>query len=52
MNQKKELKQKERKCKREDMVEDVDLSRFFEMATSNKMFVNSLNLHEIKKMNF
>ena len=31
------------------MVEDIDFGRFFELATSNKMYVNSLNLHEIKK---
>ena len=31
------------------MVEDIDLGRFFEIATSNKIYVNSLNLHEIKK---
>ena len=30
------------------MVEDIDLGRFFELATSNKIYVNSLNLHEIK----
>ena len=30
------------------MVEDIDLSRSFELATSNKLYVNSLNLHEIK----
>ena len=30
------------------MVDDVDLGRFFELATSNKIYVNNLNLHEIK----
>ena len=30
------------------MVEDIDLGRFFELATSNKIYVNNLNLHEIK----
>ena len=30
------------------MVEDIDLGRFFELATSDKINVNSLNLHEIK----
>ena len=30
------------------MVEDNDLSRLFEIATSNKIYVKSLNLHEIK----
>ena len=30
------------------MVEDIDLGRFLELATSNKIFVNSLNSHNIK----
>ena len=30
------------------MVEDIDLGRFFELATSNKRYVNGLNLNEIK----
>ena len=30
------------------MVEDIDLGRFFDLATSNKIYVNSLKLHEIK----
>ena len=30
------------------MVEDIELCRFFELATSIKMYVNSLNLHEIR----
>ena len=43
------LKQDERKQKKtENMVEDIDLSRFFELATSNKIYVNNLYLHEIK----
>ena len=44
----KEIKQNERKQKREKMVEDIDLGRFFELATSNKICVKILNLHEIK----
>ena len=44
----KETKQNQRKQKRENMVEDIDLARFFELATSNKLYVNILNLHEIK----
>ena len=44
----KETKQNERRQKRENMVEDIDLGRFFELATSNKIYVNKLNLHEIK----
>ena len=30
------------------MVDDIDLGRFFELATSNKIYVNKINLHEIK----
>ena len=44
-----ELKQKERRQKRRDnTVGDVDLGRFFQLATSNKIYVNNINLHEIK----
>ena len=43
-----EIKRNERRQKRENMVEDIDLTRFFELATSNKIYVNNLNLHEIK----
>ena len=28
--------------------EDIDLGRFFELASSDKIYVNNLNLHEIK----
>ena len=44
----KETKQNERRQKRENMVEDIDLGRFFELARSNKNYVNNINLHEIK----
>ena len=44
----KETKQNERGQKRESMVEDIDLGKFFEIATSNKVYVSNLNLHEIK----
>ena len=44
----KEIKQNERQQKRENMIEDIDLGRIFELATSNKIFVNNLNLHEVK----
>ena len=44
----KETKQNERRQKRENIVEDIDTGRFFELATSNKIYVNNLNLHEIK----
>ena len=42
------MKQNERKQKRKKMVEDIDLGRFFDLTTSNKIYVNSLNLREIK----
>ena len=42
-------KQNERKQKIENIVEEIDLGRFFELATSNKLYVNSLKLQEIKK---
>ena len=44
----KEIKQKERKQTRENMVEEIDLGGFFELATTNKRCVFGLNLHEIK----
>ena len=44
----KETKQNERRQKRENIAEYIDLGRFFELATSNKIYVNNLNLHEIK----
>ena len=43
------MKQYERRQKRQNLVnEDNDLFGLFELATSNKLYVNSLNLHEIK----
>ena len=42
------MNQNERKQKRENIVEDVELGRFFEKATTNKRYVNGFNLHEIK----
>ena len=45
----KERKRNERRQKRENVVEeDIDKGRFFELATSNKIYVNYLNLHEIE----
>ena len=45
----KEIKQNERRQKRQKLKdEDVNLGRFFELATSNKIYDNNLNLHEIK----
>ena len=43
-----EIKQNKRKQKRENIVEDIDLGRFFESATTNKRYVNGLTLHEVK----
>ena len=43
-----ETKQNQRRQKRENIVGDVDLGRFFELATSDKIYVNNLNLFEIK----
>ena len=43
-----EKKQNERRHKRENMVDDINLGRFFALAASNKIYVNNLNLHEIK----
>ena len=43
-----EIKRNERRQKRENIVEDIDIGRFFELATTDKIYVNSLNLHEIK----
>ena len=45
----KEIKQNERRQKRQNLIDEyVYLGRFFELATSNKIYVNNLNLHEIK----
>ena len=44
----KETKQNERRQKRENIVEDIDIGRFFELATTDRKYVNGLNLHEIK----
>ena len=44
-----EIKQREREQKRENIVEDIDIGRFFELATTSRKYVNGLNLHEIKK---
>ena len=43
------IKQIERGEKRQNLIhEDIDLGRFFELATSIGNYVNGLNLHEIK----
>ena len=44
----KETKQNERRQRRENMVEDIDSGRFFELATTDREKVNGLNLHEIE----
>ena len=43
-----ERKQNERRQKRENIVEDINIGRFFELATTDRKYVNGLNLHEIK----
>ena len=44
-----EIKQSEKRQKKENLVEeDIDLGRFFDLATSNKIYVNNLSLHENK----
>ena len=43
-----EIKRNERRQKRESMIEDIDIGRFFELATTDRKYVNGLNLHEIK----
>ena len=43
-----EIKRNERRQKRENVTEDIDVGRFFELATANRKNVNGLNLHEIK----
>ena len=42
------IKRNDRRQRRENMVEDIDIGRFFELATSDSIYVNNLNLHEIK----
>ena len=44
----KETKQNERRQKRENIVEDIDTGRFFELVTSDSIYIDNLNLHEIK----
>ena len=45
----KEIKQNERKQKGENIIdEDFDSGRFFKLVTTNKKYVNGLNLLEIK----
>ena len=43
-----EIKRNERTQKRENMIEDIDIGRFFELTTTDRKYVNGLNLHEIK----
>ena len=45
----KNIKQNERKQKKQYIIdEDIDLVRFFEFASSDKKYVNDLNLHANK----
>ena len=48
MNQIEKKKQNERRQKRENMVEDINIGRFFELATTDRQYVNALILHELK----
>ena len=42
-------KRNERLQKKENMIEeDIDIGRFFDLATSDRKYVKGLNLHEIK----
>ena len=44
-----EIEQNERRQKRQNLIDEyIDLGRCFEIATSNEIYVNSLNLHENK----
>ena len=46
----KEIEQNERRQKRENLVEkDIDLGSSFELATTNKININGLNLNQIKR---
>ena len=45
----KKIKQNERKQKRENIInEDFDLDKFFELASTNKIYETGLKLHETK----
>ena len=43
----KETKQNERRQRRGNMIEDIETGRFFELATTDREYVDGLNLHEI-----
>ena len=43
-----DIKQYEGRQKKENLEEDIDLGRFFELATTNNFYVNGLSLHQIK----
>ena len=46
------IRQYEKKQKRENIIEgDIDLDKFFELASSDKIYVTGLNLHESKNEN-
>ena len=42
-----EMRQNEIKQKRENMI-DIDLGRFYDIATTNKIYVNRLNLQVVR----
>ena len=48
MNQIEKKNEMKEDKKKENIVEDIDIGRFFELATTNRKYVNGLNLHEIK----
>ena len=43
-----EIKRNEGRQKRENIAEDIDLGRFFQLATTSKEYVNGSKLHENK----
>ena len=46
-----ERKRNERRQKRANVVEDIDIGRFFELATTDRKYVNGL-FYMKSKMNF
>ena len=48
MNQTRKKNEMKEDKKKENIVEDIDVGRFLELATNNRKYFNGLNLHEIK----
>ena len=49
----KEIQTKLLKTKGESIIDkDIDLGRFFELASSDKIYVTGLNLYEFQKKNY